>query len=113
MLQHTSEPLSAGDLIAALWSIFDPGLYADRYYLQVTDEHFQKAVCLDASQRDRGAEKAAQNAAQYSAAMGRKEGKETQGETKEPLDLQGYAAPCESVHEYTVPRRGVEPLSPP
>ncbi len=74
---------------------------ARKHYLQVTDEHFERAV--------RGDEQAAQNAAQSAHAMHRTEPqRKTAAHEKTPV-LPGLATTCDVVHICSVPPRGVEP----
>ena len=70
---------------------------ARKYYLQVTDEHFQQA---------------AQNAAQYGAARRGIEQNVTLKKESQNADLQLVAAQCRPIHEPSVGDTGLEPVTP-
>jgi integrase len=75
---------------------------ARKHYLQLTDEHFARAV-------RGGAPKAAQKAAQQAHAVKRSEPHEQQPAHKKAPVLPGPATSCEYLPLRTVPPRGVEP----
>jgi integrase len=75
---------------------------ARKHYLQLTDEHFARAV-------QGGPSKAAQKAAQQAHAEDRSEPHEQQPAHEKAPDLPGPATSCEYLPIRTVPPRGVEP----
>lgn len=82
---------------------------AAKHYLQVTDQHFDRAVA-----RDRSApEKAAQNPAQQPHAATRKTPHEQQQKTKNRTICGAFRDPtggCDEPNKHLIPPRGVEPL---
>jgi hypothetical protein len=69
---------------------------AKKYYLQVTDEHFEKAV---------------QNPVQQAHVMGCNDSQADSTAHEKSPDLQGSATHCDSVQESKVEDRGLEPLT--
>jgi hypothetical protein len=70
---------------------------AEKHYLQVTDDHYARAL---------------QKAVQQPAAKGRKEPQQEGAESRKPLILQGDAVPCNSVYKCIVGDTGLEPVTP-
>jgi integrase len=106
--------------------IGNSAIIAARHYLQVTDSHFAKAVGTAPSEGtpgtvDKGgakcgalhSQKVAQNAAQHAVAQQRTEGNKTKKARKSRAEVQSCAISSDTVQDYSIPRRGVEPLSPP
>lgn len=98
--------------------IGNSAVIASRHYLQVTDDHFAKALEIDPDQSGAecgalSAKSGAQNAAQHSAADRSKEVKEAKRPCEYRANVHPIAVTCSTVQEYSIPRRGVEPLSPP
>jgi hypothetical protein len=119
--------LACGEPIA----VADSTAIAAKHYLQVTDEHFDRAVATipgtpghpaspetpnngSPTTGDGTAPKnAAQNAAQQVHAGARKGSHEKTGELKNPAicgALLGVASGCEDPNKTLIPPRGVEPL---
>ena len=71
---------------------------AHEHYLQVTEEHFERAV-----------QSAAQNPAQYPTVSGCTVRNATPEDDLENADLQGVTAPCEATQDILVGRAGFEP----
>jgi len=91
---------------------------AAKHYLQVTDAHFAKAACMPSDQGGAEcgalhAEKGAQNAAQSSVASERKTTTNTKKNRQNRANMQPNAFAFSGEQVFTVPPRGVEPLSPP
>jgi site-specific recombinase XerD len=106
--------------------IGNSAVIAAKHYLQVTDSHFSKAAGMGpdesvvAGSGVGGAkcgtpvsEKVAQNAAQHPVASQRTEGKSIKKARKMRAQVQTCDTACSSVQDFTIPRRGVEPLSAP
>ncbi len=74
---------------------------AKRHYLQVTDDHFDRAI--------RGDDQAAQKAAQSVHAETRGESQESKSAQKKTPVLPGLAISCDYLQQCTVPLRGFEP----
>ncbi len=91
---------------------------ANRHYLQVTDAHFAKAVSATPDEGGAkcgalSAKQAAQKAAQHPVAQERTKGEKTKKARKNRAEVQTCAIACDTVRDCSIPRRGVEPLSPP
>ncbi len=83
---------------------------AAKHYLQVTDEHFERAVGADAG----GAGCAARNPAQQPHANTREPSQEPSPKTKNPTTCGAFhdtAAGCDNPNKNLIPPRGLEPLS--
>lgn len=83
---------------------------AAKHYLQVTDEHFNRAI----SGGGLDMEKAAQNPTRQPHANGRKASQAEGRKTKNPANrgaFQGTAVGCDDPNNYLLPPRGLEPLS--
>ena len=114
--------------------IGNSALIAARHYLQVTDDHFAKATGeKNASglvsqggdtQNPRGAKSGAkcgatfvkteaQKAAQHPVAQKRTSAQNTKKPGENRAEMRGSATACATIQNNRVPRRGVEPLSPP
>ncbi len=98
--------------------IGNSAIIASRHYLQLMDDHFAKALEIDPDQS--GAECGAlsvitgpQNTAQHSSAEGSKKVKKVKKPQENRAQVPPAAATCSAVQDYSIPRRGVEPLSPP
>ncbi len=88
---------------------------AAKHYLQVTDEHFDRAIAGNGTGPGEVAQKAAQNPAQQSHADGRKASHDEGRETKNPAicgAFHGVASGCDEPDKTLIPPRGVEPLFP-
>jgi len=93
-------------------------IIAAKHYLQVTDAHFAKAAGTPADQggAESGAlssEKVSQNAAQTTLAADCTADQNTKKARLNQAEMQSSAITLDSEQVSTVPRRGVEPLSPP
>ena len=85
------------------------GTIAAKHYLQVTDQHFDRAIAGHGS--DEG--KAAQNTAQQAHAGARKASHEQSPKMKNPAicgALHEVASGCDDPNKLLIPPRGVEPL---
>ena len=80
---------------------------AAKHYLQVTDEHFERAAKGGA---ESGAP-AAQKQAQHATAPSGTDSQEQKKTPDNPGVVLHHAMPCDTVQSYIVPPRGVEPLS--
>jgi len=76
---------------------------ASKHYLQVTEDHFARAV-------RQGAPKGGQKEGQKPAVVPRTGSQATLPAHEKPPVLQGFAAGCEVVHTGQVEDRGLEPL---
>ena len=74
-----------------------------RRYLQVTEEHYARAVQDTLAQ-------AAQKAAQYPAAMSCKESQVEPAINRKPRKLRGFASCCNSLQDNILGRSGLEPV---
>ena len=91
---------------------------AAKHYLQVTDAHFAKAACMPTDQGGTesgalSAENGAQNAAQPTPAPDRTASQETKKARNNRAKMQSSTIALIGEQVFTVPPRGVEPLSPP
>jgi len=110
--------------VVCAW-IGNSALIAARHYLQVTDDHFARAIAgtgggIVSLASEDGAkcgairrQKGAQKAAQHPAAQKRTGDQNIKRARKNRAPVQSRAAACATVQDYIIPRRGVEPLSPP
>ncbi len=86
---------------------------AQKHYLQVTEQHFAEAIGGGAKSGALSAKRGAQNQAQHSAASSRNHPLKTKTARKNRAVLPIGAICSELLQTHLVPRRGVEPLSPP
>ena len=106
--------------------IGNSAVIAAKHYLQVTDSHFSKAAGLSPEKSDAASpgtggancgapasEKVAQNAAQHPVASKRTKSQTTKKARKTRAKVQSCDTLCDTVQDFTIPRRGVEPLSAP
>ena len=77
---------------------------ASKHYLQVTEDHFARAV-------EQGAPKEGQKEGQQPAVLPRRGAQPELAAHKKTPVLQGFAAGCEVVHTGRVEDRGFEPLA--
>ena len=77
---------------------------ASKHYLQVTEDHFARAV-------EQGAPKGGQKEGQQPAVLPRRGAQPELAAHKKTPVLQGFAAGCEVVHTGRVEDRGLEPLT--
>ncbi len=103
--------------VVCAW-IGNSAIIAAKHYLQVTDAHFSKAVCIPTNQggAESGAlsdKKGAQKPAQPSLAPDCTEPQTTKKAQINRAKVQSCAISCDTEQVFIVPRRGVEPLSPP
>ena len=75
---------------------------ASKHYLQVTEDHFARAV-------EQGAPKEGQKEGQQPAVLPRRGAQPELAAHKKTPVLQGFATGCEAVQPGRVPKRGLEP----
>jgi len=80
---------------------------AAKHYLQVTGEHFDRAIAGDGGTT----EKAAQNPAQNPHAGARGEPQKAEGQGAQVKEMRAVATVCNCPQDPVIPPRGVEPLS--
>jgi hypothetical protein len=81
---------------------------AQAHYLQVTDEHFDRAAAEITEPK-----KAARNAAQHAADSTRFDPQQPQPEIQNPPDFPGDSVPYDSLRNLAMTPMGFEPMSPP
>jgi hypothetical protein len=89
-------------------------LIAQRHYLQVTDEDFERAAGLDLTTKDTGENhrrKVTHKTTQHTSARGCSESQIALPVQKKTPVLLGSAAPCYLVPQSKVEDRGLEPLT--
>ena len=89
-------------------------LIAQRHYLQVTDEDFERAAGLDLTTKDTGENhrrKVTHKTTQHAYARDYSESFADLPAQKKPLVLLGSTAPCDLVLQSKVEDRGLEPLT--
>lgn len=87
---------------------------AAKHYLQVTDEHFDRAIADGGTGPGKAAQKAAQNPTQQPHADGRKASHAEGRKKKNPAICGAFrcdAGGCDEPNKNLIPPRGVEPLS--
>lgn len=93
--------------VACAW-IGNSQAIAAKHYLQVTDDHFEKAIASATT----GKKKATQNLTQQVQEKDRKTSQDKIPEKKNPANrgaFQGTAANCENPNSCLIPPGGVEP----
>ncbi len=88
---------------------------AAKHYLQVTDEHFDRAIAGEKSEPGKAARNAAQNPAQQPHAGHRKASHAEPQKMKNPAFCGAFphvAVGCDDPNTSLIPPRGLEPLSP-
>jgi len=92
--------------VVCAW-IGDSQPVAAKHYLQVTEEHFNRAIAGDRDER----EKAAQSPAQQPHAEAREASQTPKGLNAQLEELRAVATVCNCPQDSAIPPRGVEPLS--
>lgn len=86
---------------------------AAKHYLQVTNEHFDRAIASGKPTEEKAAQKAAQNPTQQPHAASRKTSHDEKQKTKNPANcgaFQDTAVGRDNPNKHLIPPRGVEPL---